>query len=66
MKNLLLVGLMLVSTLSLAHDRTREQKLEMYNTIQSQLDEGQISIETAQKMWTAYIKCCREQKKGDE
>jgi outer membrane protease len=66
MKNLLLVGLMLVSTLSFAHDRTREEKQKMYNTIQEQLDEGMIDIQTAQKMWSAYIKCCKTEKKGDE
>ena len=65
MKNLLLVGLMLVSTLSFAHDRTREEKLEMYNAIQTQLEEGKINIKTAQAMWSAYIKCCRNEKKGD-
>lgn len=66
MKNLLLVGLMLVSTLSFAHDRTREEKLEMYNVIQTQLEEGKIDIKTAQTMWSAYIKCCKQEKKGDK
>ena len=59
MKKLLLVAMLLVSTLTFAHERTREEKKEMYDAIRIQLDEGKISVQTAQKMWQAYLKCCK-------
>jgi hypothetical protein len=59
MKKLLLVAMLLVSTLTFAHERTREEKKEMYDVIRTQLDEGKIDVQTAQKMWQAYLKCCK-------
>jgi hypothetical protein len=59
MKKLLLVAMLLVSTLTFAHEKSREEKKEMYDVIQKQLNEGKINIQTAQKMWQAYIKCCK-------
>ena len=60
MKKFTLIALMLVSTLSFAHSKTEADQRKMYNTIQAQLDEGTIDIKTAQKMWKAYIGCCKK------
>ena len=59
MKKFLLIITFLVSTLTFAHDKSEVQKRQMYEVIQSQLDEGQINVLTAQKMWKAYKECCR-------
>ena len=58
MKKLLLLITLLVSTSTFAHDKTNISKKQMYDVIKTQLDEGKISVQTAQKMWAAYIKCC--------
>jgi len=58
MKKLLLLITLLVSTLTFAHDKTEISEKQMYDVIRTQLDEGKIDLQTAQKMWTAYIKCC--------
>jgi len=57
------MGLMLIGTLSFAHNKTEADKRAVYTTIKQQLDEGKIDVETAQKMWDAYRKCCLKQKK---
>ena len=59
MKKLLLLTTLLVSTLTFAHEKTEKSKKQMYTVIQKQLDKGQIDLKTAQKMWAAYIKCCK-------
>jgi len=59
MKKLLLVAMLLGSSLTFAHDHTQEEKREVYEFIQSQLNEGKINVQTAQKMWINYIKCCK-------
>jgi len=64
MKRLILIGLMLISTLSFAHEITEADKLEVYTTIKQQLDEGKIDVETAQKMWNAYIRCCKKKEEA--
>ena len=58
MKKLLLLTTLLVSTLTFAHEKNEMEKKQMYDVIKTQLDEGKIDIQTAQKMWVAYIKCC--------
>lgn len=63
MKRLVLIGLMLISTLSFAHNKTEADKKAVYTTIKQQLDEGKIDVETAQKMWKVYLHCCPEKKK---
>jgi len=63
MKRLILIGLMLISTLSFAHNKTEEDKRAVYITIKQQLDEGKIDVKTAQKMWHSYLHCCPEKKK---
>ena len=60
MKKLVLICLMLVSTLSFAHEKTKADKKIVYTTIKKQLNEGKIDIKTAQKMWKAYIGCCKK------
>ena len=57
MRKLLLLITLLVSTLTFAHEKNEISKKQMYDVIKTQLDEGKISVQTAQKMWTAYIKC---------
>jgi hypothetical protein len=59
MKKFLLIITFLVSTLTFAHEKTEIEKRKMYDVIQKQLDEGQINVLTAQKMWKAYRECCR-------
>jgi len=59
MKKLLLLLTLLVSTLTFAHEKTEMEQKRMYDVIQTQLDKGQIDLKTAQKMWTAYIRCCK-------
>jgi hypothetical protein len=59
MKKLLLLITLLVSTLTFAHEKTEISNKQMYDVIKTQLDEGKISVQTAQKMWAAYIKCCK-------
>lgn len=51
---------MLVSSLTFAHPSSYEQKKEFYNSINTQYQQGTISLETAQNMWKAYIRCCKE------
>jgi hypothetical protein len=60
MKKFILIALMLVSTLSFAHEKTKADKKAVYTTIKKQLNEGKINIKTAQKMWKAYLHCCKE------
>ena len=59
MKKILLLITLLVSTLTFAHEKNEISKKQMYTVIQKQLDKGQIDLKTAQKMWAAYIKCCK-------
>ena len=58
MKKLLLLITLLVSTSTFAHEKNEISKKQMYDVIKTQLDEGKISVQTAQKMWAAYVKCC--------
>jgi len=58
MKKLIFLAVLLTSTLTFAHEKNKVEKKEMYNVIKTQLDKGVIDIETAQKMWADYIKCC--------
>lgn len=60
MKKLVLICLMLVSTLSFAHEKTKEDKKAVYTVIKKQLDKGKINIKTAQKMWKTYLHCCKK------
>ena len=60
MKKFILIALMLISTLSFAHEKTKADKKVVYTTIKKQLNEGKIDIKTAQKMWKAYIRCCKK------
>lgn len=59
MRKLLLLITLLVSTLTFAHDTNNIEKKQMYDVIKTQLDKDQIDLKTAQKMWAAYIRCCK-------
>ena len=59
MRKLLLLITLLVRTLTFAHEKKEITKKQMYDVIQTQLDKGQIDLKTAQKMWAAYIRCCK-------
>ena len=60
MKKLLVVALMLVGTLAHAHPTSTEEDKQVYNYINTLLEEGKINVKTAQSMWIAYHKCCEE------
>lgn len=64
MKKIMLICLLLVSTLSFSHEKTKEDKKQMYEVIKTQLDKKVITLETAQKLWIEYIKCCKTKKEG--
>ena len=59
MKKIILTIAILVSTLTFAHEKTEVEMKQMYNVIKKQLDEGQIDVLTAQKMWKVYKECCK-------
>ena len=59
MKQLLFLAL-LVSSLTYAHPVNEDVKKETYEFLQKQVQEGKITLETAQKMWIAYIRCCED------
>lgn len=60
MKKLIVVALMLVGSLTYAHPRTSEEDRQVYEYINQMLEDGTIDVETAQKMWLAYQRCCEE------
>ena len=47
MKKLLFTAMLLGSSLTFAHNPTQEEKREVYEFIQTQLKEGQITVSTA-------------------
>ena len=59
MKYLTLLAL-LVGSLTYAHPSSEEDRKEVYNFIQKQLQENKITLETAQRMWISYARCCDE------
>ena len=60
MKKSLLIIAMLVSSLTYAHTATEAEKREVYQSILTQLEKGNITKEVAQKQWLAYVRCCRD------
>lgn len=60
MRKLITMALMLVGTLTYAHSTTVEEDKKVYEFINTQLENGSIDLETAQKMWLAYQSCCEE------
>lgn len=62
MRKLTLLIALLVGSLSFAHETTYQEKKQMYDSIVYQYEKGNITLETAQTMWSAYINCCREDK----
>jgi len=60
MRKLALLIALLVGSLSFAHETTYQEKKQMYDFIQQQLDNDIIDVKTAQKMWKAFIECCED------
>ena len=48
-------------TSAYSHDTSKEEDRNVFNSIKIQLDNGKISLKTAQKMWFAYVRCCKNQ-----
>jgi len=60
MRNILFLFAFMFISVTYAHTKTTEEKMKVYEVIQNQLEEGKIDVKTAQKMWAAYIRCCKE------
>jgi len=60
MKQLMLICALFVSSITFAHEKSDQEKREMYNAIQLQVKANLISVEEAQKLWVAYLKCCQD------
>ena len=60
MKQLMLICALLVSSITFAHEKSDQEKKQMYDAIQLQVEADLIDLETAQKLWVAYIKCCQD------
>ena len=69
MKNLIKIRLFLITVLFIlgnlvsaySHNNTDKDKELVYKSIKVQLDENKISLKTAQEMWFAYVRCCKDQ-----
>lgn len=60
MKKLIVVALMLVGSLTYAHDLTVEEKKVIYDYIQLRLEQGEITLQEAQHLWLEHTSCCKE------
>lgn len=60
MKKLIVGAMLLVSSLTFAHELTKEQEKQIYDYIKLQLDLEQITIEEAQAMWKKHLNCCKK------
>ena len=60
MKKIVLGVMLMISSLTFAHDLTKEQERKIYDYIRLQLDLEQITIEEAQVMWKKHLKCCKK------
>jgi hypothetical protein len=60
MKQLTLIVAFFVSSITFAHEKSDQEKREMYNAIQLQVEADLISVEEAQRLWIDYIKCCQD------
>jgi|TARA_R110001592_G_scaffold96012_1_gene276048 hypothetical protein len=60
MKKIVLGVMLMISSLTFAHDLTKEQERKIYDYIRLQLDLEQITIEEAQAMWKKHLKCCKK------
>lgn len=59
MRKLAIIAL-LVSSVAYAHPKSEQEKKEVYEFIQEQLENDKIDVKTAQKMWMAYLRCCKD------
>ena len=60
MKNIIIGAMLMVSSLTFAHELTREQHKKVYDYIQLQLDLERITVEEAQVMWKKHLMCCKK------
>lgn len=51
MKKLIIGAMLMISSLTFAHELTKEQQKQVYNYIKLQLDLERITIKEAQEMW---------------
>ena len=59
MKKIVLGVMLMISSLTFAHDLTKEQKQKIYDYIKLQLDLERITMDEAQAMWKEHTKCCK-------
>jgi|TARA_S200002703_G_scaffold95703_1_gene82743 hypothetical protein len=60
MKNIIIGAMLMISSLTFAHELTREQHKKVYDYIQLQLDLERITVEEAQVMWKKHLMCCKK------
>ena len=60
MKQLMLICALFVSSITFAHEKSDQEKREMYDAIQLQVEADLITVEEAQRLWIAYLKCCQD------
>ena len=60
MKNIIIGAMLMVSSLTFAHELTRERHKKVYDYIQLQLDLERITVEEAQVMWKKHLMCCKK------
>lgn len=51
MKKIIIGAMLMISSLTFAHELTKEQQKQVYNYIKLQLDLERITIKEAQEMW---------------
>ena len=52
--------MLMVSSLTFAHELTREQHKQVYDYIKLQLDLERITVDEAQAMWKEHLMCCKK------
>ena len=60
MRYITLLAAFMFTTLTFAHEKDSQEKKEMYEAIQLQLENDLITTEQAQKLWLAYTRCCQD------
>ena len=60
MKNIIIGAMLMISSLTFAHELTREQHKQVYDYIKLQLDLERITVEEAQVMWKKHLMCCKK------
>ena len=60
MRYITLLAAFMFTTATFAHEKDSQEKKEMYEAIQLQLENDLITTEQAQKLWLAYTRCCQD------